>query len=258
MFDIQTGRPPMGYGRGYYPPAPRGPGGQSYYGGNGNTYYGSNGNDVSKIEGGSRRTFDTTYSDSMQVELETDGRPLNAKVEVWEGPDNTPASMTLWSEDGRAWKWEQVGFANFKANNGGYGGSVGNSLTIDNTGSSEFPIYASAIVGGRMMGTSRRQTMRIEGNGAQESFTVSGPCIVEVWSQGFPYYANVQVWDGPNNVKQSAEVYSDDGSARPWTAVIDPPSSGSTIQIKNPGPLEYPLYVSIEQLGGGGGGGGYY
>lgn len=280
MFDINTGRMPGMMGSGQRTLGGNGyrQGGSGFFPRQGGGSYGSYSSDsyggYDKIEGNSRRTFDTAWSDSTMVELETDGRPLDAKVEIWEGPNNTPAKMKLWSEDGAERPWGPVGFANFA---GMSRTGTGSSMTVDNEGSTEFPIYANVNIGGgggmggmrsTYMGTSRRQTMRIDGNGAQQSFNIGpGPCIIEIWSEGFPYYANVEVWDGPNNVKQSAEVYADSGFDRPWSAVIESPGGeGGTIQIKNPGPVEYPLRVSVEPLGGmggygggyGGRGGGYY
>lgn len=226
MYEMEAGRPPMLR----YPHS-------SYRGG-----YGMN---EDKIEGGSRRTFDTTFSPNAQVELETDGRPLDANVEVWEGPNNTPAKMKLWSEDGRERPWGPVGFANYR------GASSGSSMTVDNKAGTEFPLYASVMEGA----PSRRggRVMRIDGNGAQKSFSIpGGACVVEIWSEGFPYFADIEVWDGPNNIKQSAEIYADDGMNRPWSGVIEAygDRQGATIQIKNPGPLEYPILVSVEPLGG--------
>ena len=71
--------------------------------------------------------------------------------------------------------------------------------------------------------------------------------MVEIWSENFPFYADVELWDGPSNVKQAAEVYSDSGWDRPWSAIIENPRGG-TICVRNVGPLEFPMKVCVEPI----------
>ena len=84
-----------------------------------------------RIQGGSRYTYDN-YG-SSQTFVETDGRPLNVEMEVYDGPNNTPTRVKMYSEDGR-----QRPMNILTDNMNGRGGTV----SIRNTGSMEFPINA--------------------------------------------------------------------------------------------------------------------
>ena len=58
--------------------------------------------DAITIEGGSIRTcnFEEEMVQRVEVFLKTQGRPLNADVELWQGPDNTPQRMQVYLEEG--------------------------------------------------------------------------------------------------------------------------------------------------------------
>ena len=69
-------------------------------------------------------------------------------------------------------------------------------------------------------------------------------------TDGMPLNANVELWQGPGNIKQIAEVYSDNGLTKPFRAVIETPSDGTTrtICVLNTGPVAYPLVASVRPL----------
>jgi len=81
---------------------------------------------------------------------------------------------------------------------------------------------------------------------------------VTIESDGMPIKALVELLQGPGRVAQLAQVYNQHG--RPFSATLPTPGYGSTVAVRNEGPMEYPFRASVVPVsveGGGGGGGGY-
>lgn len=87
------------------------------------------------IQGNTLRTWplSTSYTDMIQVSLATEGRPLNANIELWQGPDYTPAYMKVYIEDGNLRPFNAILLTP----------SASNTVAIYNTGNLEFPFYAA-------------------------------------------------------------------------------------------------------------------
>ncbi|KAH8050519.1 hypothetical protein JL721_11340 [Aureococcus anophagefferens] len=86
------------------------------------------------VQGGSLRTWSyrSPLVDQVQVVLSTEGRPLDADLELWHGPDNTPCKMRVYVENGQLRPFSAV-IATPRGPN---------TVAIRNIGQLEFPIAA--------------------------------------------------------------------------------------------------------------------
>jgi len=199
-----------------------------------------------KVQGGSLKTCSFTENvERVSVYLKTEGRPLNANVELWQGPDNSPQKMTVYLEDGSARPFRCVVESPGSSN----------SISIRNTAEIEFPLIAGLDVDVDHESVSPGAILRQKSNprtvqGGAVFTTPFSPAVMSVQvlleTDGRPLNARIELLQGPNNTKQIMEVYTEDGCARPFFAIIDTPGSGNVIRIVNSATIEFPLTVNVE------------
>ena len=193
------------------------------------------------VQGGSLRTWSyrSPSVEQVQVVLSTEGRPLDADIELWHGPDNTPCKMRVYVENGQLRPFSAV----IETPRGP------NTVAIRNIGQIEFPIAAN-VVADQVDTPSEHciaASATIQG-GALRTYPFD-PTVdsVEVLlkTDGRPLNARIELLQGPNNNKQVIELYTEDGLDRPFFAILETPGSGNVVRIVNTAPIEFPMTAGV-------------
>ena len=211
-----------------------------------------------KIQGDALRTwsFTTHRVERVQVFLKSEGRPINANIECWQGPDNTPLRLNVSIEDGNLRPFSAI----FETPR-----ETGQSVAIYNTSPMEYPFEAAVeaeVDGYQYAGSSgfnylsgivqrleETSPAKLIQGGAIQTFPFH-PAVesvqVLVNTDGRPLNARIELLQGPNNGKQVMELYSEDGLERPFFAIIETPGTGNVVRIVNTAPVEFPLMAAVE------------
>ncbi|CAJ1938993.1 unnamed protein product [Cylindrotheca closterium] len=196
------------------------------------------------LQGGSLKTWSmpSTAVQSCQIFMETEGRPLDANLELWQGPDNTPYKMRIYVEDGAQRCFNVV----VPAPRGP------NTIAIRNTAQLEFPLLASVNPSIEMVDivpTEGSPTPRTIQGGALRTYPFN-PDVqsvkVMLSTDGRPLNSRIELLQGPNNIKQVMELYTEDGLERPFLAMIETPGAGNVVRIVNTATMEFPLICTCE------------
>merc|ERR1712182_167238 len=130
----------------------------------------------------------------MGVVLSTEGRPLDADIELWHGPDNTPCKMRVYVENGQLRPFSAV----VETPRGP------NTIAVRNIVQIEFPIAANVVADVVDMASADSVQVLLK-------------------TDGRPLNARIELLQGPNNNKQVIELYTEDGCDRPFFCILETP-----------------------------------
>jgi hypothetical protein len=195
------------------------------------------------LQGGALRTWSepTGAVERVQVSLKTEGRALNANVELWHGANNTPLKITIYSDDGGLLPFNAV-----------IETPVGpNTIAIRNTGTVEFPL--AACVGTDVEDVAKRLsdmgTLKTMQGGAIHSYPFDRSVAsvqVLLMTNGRPLSARIELLQGPNNDKQVIDISTEDGMVCPFFAVIETPGTGNVVRVVNTASVEFPMRACVQ------------
>lgn len=212
------------------------------------------------VQGGALRTwsFPTMTMDRVNIALTTqgpkEGNPLNIDLQFNEGPDNTPQRMRIYSGKGRLRPFKM--WIDTPSDT--------SAVFIRNLSPLEFPCEAK--VGTEYENIPPPESIEgisdamfemgkpnvIQGAGALRTYaldyTVSS-VKVHLETDGRPLNAMVELTQGPNAIKYTIEVYTEDGMLRPFNCVLETPGPGNELRIVNTASMEFPLIASVGRNG---------
>merc|ERR1719486_757957 len=193
------------------------------------------------VQGNSLRTW--TYRspavEQVQVVLSTEGRPLDADIELWHGPDNTPCKMRVYVENGQLRPFSAV----IETPRGP------NTVAIRNIGQIEFPLAANVVAENVDMPSADclSSSTTVQGGALRTYPFYPSVDSVQVLlkTDGRPLNARIELLQGPNNNKQVIELYTEDGFDRPFFCILETPGSGNVVRIVNTAPVEFPMTAAV-------------
>jgi len=203
---------------------------------------------MQRVEGKTRKTweFNDLSKDRVQVALTSEGRPVNADVQLWLGPDWTPFTLKAYSEDGKMRPVQTlVGTRNKAA-----------MIEVRNVGEYEFPFSAASnYAAGPMAMVPQEVPAMAQGEmlqgGALRSFPLDPSAQqleVVLNTDGKQLNARIELLTGPNNPKQTYEVFTNNGMLNSLCVCFNTPGTGSTVRVINVAPVEFPCYVHLNEV----------
>ena len=207
------------------------------------------------VHGADLRTwsYDAPDIEVVQVVLSSEGRPLEAEIELWQGPDSSPIALRCFSENGLTCpvnaviETPRIRFPDA-------------TVAIRNNGMPESPPLDAHLIPNdvdrptadcvdafeTLQGGDDLRTLQCEPSVASVQVLLT--------TDGRPLDARIELLDGANDlVKQVIELHTEDGCHWPFFCILELPEPGTVVRVVNTAPVEFPMSAAIVPRGSRGG-----
>ena len=207
-----------------------------------------------RVEGKTLKTWDIGDEAiaRAQLSIKSSGRPVHSRVELWHTPSYIPTKMSVYTEDANVRPIDCLIETPKHPK----------TVAVFNEGPMEFPFDATvAPTGLDSAYASLADAENRNVQGGEITSYVFGSSVESVQILLKPMNgernikARIELTQGPNQVKQSYEIYASSGYKNPFYAVIQTPGvSDSTIRIINQNTVEFPFNAWVLPYATGSGG----
>lgn len=194
-----------------------------------------------RVEGDTLKTWDIGEQaiERVQLDITSDGRPCHAEVQLWHTPAYIPTKFSVYTEDGKIRPVTTIIETPKHPK----------TVAVYNTGPGEFPFMANVANTGlekAVKSVAGEPSTHVQG-GQITSYTF-GPevdsvqiCLSSADIGERNMKAKIELTQGPNQVKQTVEMYCSSGYKNPFYIVMQTPGSVNTIRVINQNNVEFPF-----------------
>uniref|UniRef100_A0A7S2CUI8 Uncharacterized protein n=1 Tax=Octactis speculum TaxID=3111310 RepID=A0A7S2CUI8_9STRA len=198
-----------------------------------------------RVQGDTLKTWDIGEESVKRVQLsiKSEGRPVNTEIQLWHTPSYIPTKMQIYSENGITRPIDTVIETPKHPK----------TVAVYNRANSEFPFDATVAntkLDAAYASLQSEPGILVQG-GSLKSY-VFGPEVdsVQVMLRsadlgGRNMKCRIEVTQGPNQIKQTIEMYASSGYKNPFYAVLGTPGSINTVRIINQNDVEFPFEAWI-------------
>jgi len=194
-----------------------------------------------RVEGDTLKTWDIGEPaiERVQLDITSDGRPCHAEVQLWHTPAYIPTKFSVYTEDGKLRPVTTIIETPKHPK----------TVAVYNTGPGEFPFSANVANTGldkAAKSLAGEESRHVQG-GQVTSYTFGAEvdsvqiCLTSADVGERNMKAKIELTQGPNQVKQTVEMYASSGYKNPFYIVMQTPGSVNTIRVINENKVEFPF-----------------